>query len=215
LKNCRSRNTGRQTGAALKGNRQRGTLHIPQRSAETGWPPEQLALLGTLPNADLAAPLGRSTTAVRVKRTKLSIASAWDPRRLLIVTIPPMQPSWVSKTRARKRPRKGEAMEYDCQHCGACCIDAFGRNSYVSLSAAEALHFRRKGLPVVSWGCGDYLGTIPHAGPGGESICAAFRGEVGGNCACSVYADRPANCRAFRAGSADCRTARRKAGLPD
>jgi hypothetical protein len=30
--------------------RQRGTLYIPRRWAETGWTPEQLARLGTLPD---------------------------------------------------------------------------------------------------------------------------------------------------------------------
>ena len=37
-------------------------------------------------------------------------------------------------------------MEYDCQRCGACCIDALGRNSYGSLSAAEALAFHFAGM---------------------------------------------------------------------
>src|SRR5262249_31671492 len=61
--------------------RERGTLRIPNRWAETGWTLEQLALLGTLPDADLAAQIGRSTTAVRVKRTRLGIPSPCDRRR--------------------------------------------------------------------------------------------------------------------------------------
>ena len=61
--------------------RERGTLRIPNRWAETGWTPEQLALLGTIPDAELAAQIGRSATPVRVKRTQLGIASACDRRR--------------------------------------------------------------------------------------------------------------------------------------
>jgi hypothetical protein len=84
-----------ELGAALKGKRQpaeqvrrrvatkreRGTLYIPQRWAETGWKPEQLALLGALPDEELAEQLGRTATAVPVKRTRLGIASACDRRR--------------------------------------------------------------------------------------------------------------------------------------
>jgi hypothetical protein len=61
--------------------RERGTLYVPNRWAETGWTPEQLALLGTLPDGELAAQIGRSATAVRVMRTRLGIASACDRRR--------------------------------------------------------------------------------------------------------------------------------------
>jgi hypothetical protein len=61
--------------------RERGTLYVPQRWAKTGWTPEQLALLGTLPDAKLAARIGRSATAVRVMRTRQGIASACDRRR--------------------------------------------------------------------------------------------------------------------------------------
>jgi hypothetical protein len=84
-----------ELGAAKKGKRQpraqvrrrvatqreRGTLYIPRRWSETGWTPEQLARLGTLPDEQLAEQLGRTATAVRVKRTRLGIASACDRRR--------------------------------------------------------------------------------------------------------------------------------------
>jgi hypothetical protein len=61
--------------------RERGTLYIPRRWAETGWTPEQLALLGTRPDEQLAEQLGRTAHAVRLKRTRLGIASASDRRR--------------------------------------------------------------------------------------------------------------------------------------
>jgi hypothetical protein len=84
-----------ELGAALKGKRQpraqvrrrvatkreRGTLYIPQRWAETGWTATELARLGTLPDEQLAEQLGRTATAVRVKRTRFGIASACDRRR--------------------------------------------------------------------------------------------------------------------------------------
>jgi hypothetical protein len=45
------------------------------------WMPDQLALLGKLPDAELAARIGRTANAVRIKRTELGIASALDRRR--------------------------------------------------------------------------------------------------------------------------------------
>ena len=44
------------------------------------WTAEKKALLGTLPDADLAKRFGRSETAVRVRRTKLGILTAHDRR---------------------------------------------------------------------------------------------------------------------------------------
>ncbi len=103
---------------------------------------------------------------------------------------------------------------YDCQQCGACRIGLFGEEAYVYLSRVEAKRARRRGLPVVDdSGCG-FLGTRPHDEPGSASICVAFGGAVGGACACTIYPERPKECRRFEAGSRGCRNARRAAGLP-
>ncbi len=45
------------------------------------WTEDELALLGALPDEDVAARVGRSVTAVRVKRNKLKLATAQDRRR--------------------------------------------------------------------------------------------------------------------------------------
>ena len=45
------------------------------------WTAAERALLGTLPDEDLAGKLGRAANAVRIKRTRLGIASACDRRR--------------------------------------------------------------------------------------------------------------------------------------
>jgi hypothetical protein len=84
-----------ELGAAKKGKRQpraqvrrrlaakraRGTLSVPGRRVRNAWTPGQLARLGTLPDEQLAEQLGRTATAVRVRRTRLGIASACDRRR--------------------------------------------------------------------------------------------------------------------------------------
>lgn len=103
---------------------------------------------------------------------------------------------------------------YDCQDCGACCIDPFGTPGYIQLEGKEPARLRRLGLPVVTWHGQTLLGTRPHAGPTGETCCVAFVGEVGRSCACAIHPDRPAACRAFEAGSLGCQFAREAAGLP-
>jgi hypothetical protein len=47
---------------------------------EKRWTAAELALLGTLPDEDLAVKLGRAANAVRIKRTRLGIALACDRR---------------------------------------------------------------------------------------------------------------------------------------
>lgn len=105
-------------------------------------------------------------------------------------------------------------MEYDCQTCGACCVDYFGTTGYIQLAGGEPARLRRLGLPVVSWHGQTLLGTRSHAGPGGSTCCSAFVGTVGQSCACAIHPDRPRACREFEAGSAGCLYAREAAGLP-
>jgi len=106
-------------------------------------------------------------------------------------------------------------VEYDCCRCGACCLSSTPQEGYVELSAAEAHRLRSLSLPIVaSAGEGEHLGTEPYDGPGGVRACIGFEGAPGFPCACRIYADRPAKCREFEMGSAACRTARLRAGLP-
>jgi hypothetical protein len=105
-------------------------------------------------------------------------------------------------------------MPYDCQQCGACCVDYFGTQGYISLSPGEPERLRRLGLPVIQWHGQQLLATRPHKGPGGESCCVALVGNVGGECSCSIYPDRPHECRQFEVGSLGCQFARLEVGLP-
>jgi hypothetical protein len=105
-------------------------------------------------------------------------------------------------------------MTFDCQQCGACCVDYFGTPGYIWLRPGEPQKMRKLGLPVVGWQGQVLLGTRPHEGPGGERCCAAFEGKAGESCRCSIYDDRPGECRAFEVGSLGCLFARQEAGLP-
>jgi Fe-S-cluster containining protein len=107
--------------------------------------------------------------------------------------------------------------EYDCQVCGACCVQQrpLDGSSYVWLDRQEARRMRRLGLTVVQAAPGEtFLGCRAHPGAGGRPTCVAFDGVVGGACGCSVYADRPDVCRRFEVGERLCREARRQASLP-
>ncbi|WP_119154590.1 YkgJ family cysteine cluster protein [Caldimonas tepidiphila] len=92
-----------------------------------------------------------------------------------------------------------------CLDCGACCA------SYrVSFYWAEA---DAAGLPehlteqVNPWfGC---MAGTQQPSP----RCAALRGAIGGEVACSVYAMRPSPCRELEAGDEKCRRARARHGL--
>ena len=105
---------------------------------------------------------------------------------------------------------------YDCQLCGACCVQLGpdDGNAYVYLDKEEARRMRGLGLPVVQGVLGSScLGVRSHDGAGGRPACVAFTGELGGPCGCSVYEDRPSVCREFEVGGQLCRQARELAGL--
>ncbi len=102
-------------------------------------------------------------------------------------------------------------MDFDCKACGACCCAGFD----VALFAGDVERFERAPALLSL--------TILHQGRTGPPIrfmqkdasgrCVALAGRLG-ECACTIYPDRPMLCDAFEAGSDDCRAARRRFGLP-
>lgn len=99
---------------------------------------------------------------------------------------------------------------YDCVSCGACCFD-----SDVLLGEADLDRFedqpRLMRLTVLhDWPPGLKMRFMRRESDG---RCAALEGRLGAVC-CSIYADRPHLCRAFEAGSEECREIRRRYGLP-
>lgn len=102
----------------------------------------------------------------------------------------------------------GSKTTLDCQSCGACCQSA-GEvvvRLDVDRVARHLTRSVRNKMGFASWEADDI--RIMARNPAGQ--CAAFRGKVGNECRCAIYAARPTNCREFVPGSADCLDARER-----
>jgi Fe-S-cluster containining protein len=94
-------------------------------------------------------------------------------------------------------------------------LGPYDGTAYVYLDPEETRRMRRLGLLVVNATLGARcLGAAPHKGAGRRPACVAFAGELGRQCSCAIYEDRPAVCREFEVGSQLCRDAREQARLP-
>jgi Fe-S-cluster containining protein len=93
-----------------------------------------------------------------------------------------------------------------CVRCGACCA-TYRVSFYWSEAAARGLPdaLTEKLDPWMS--C--MAGTSRPA-----PRCVALRGTIGGEVACTVYAERPSPCRELQPGDDQCARARLRHGLP-
>lgn len=96
--------------------------------------------------------------------------------------------------------------ELDCQRCAACCRHAY---DLVPVSKREPAVVRHPAL-IEQKGRLLYLRRDAEA-----RRCAALDEKPAGSSTylCTIYADRPATCRDFAAGSTSCVDARRRVGL--
>lgn len=106
---------------------------------------------------------------------------------------------------------EGWEPDFDCQHCGACCREAYGS---VTIERDEPFIVRHPDLVVDR---GDYV-EIRRAGP----RCIALEGgpthslerfDPAAAYRCTVYDDRPTPCRDLERAGEHCLTARRRVGL--
>lgn len=114
--------------------------------------------------------------------------------------------------------------DFNCRKCGACCIPSTETDLYATLEENETVRLERAGkahlfgtanrsLPVLVWAEEYFAMRTKTIKQGGfdVTVCAAFEGEIGKKCSCSVYGIRPEVCRAFRPGSKECLGAREEA----
>jgi hypothetical protein len=97
---------------------------------------------------------------------------------------------------------------YDCQQCGACCLDPKGGEAYAWHDRAEANRMRRRGLTVVarreklSWAPGRSLPVAGSASPSGDRPVARanarFTRTAPGFAAGSVWETASASWREWR-----------------
>jgi uncharacterized protein len=108
------------------------------------------------------------------------------------------------------------AMEgFDCQSCGACCVNlpsnaAEGFDRWVEVRAGERL-LRRIDL-VRKLVVADAEGAL-HLRLAADGRCLALRGALGRKVRCDVYALRPRPCRTVQPADPLCLRYRREHGL--
>ena len=90
--------------------------------------------------------------------------------------------------------------DYDCQSCGACCIEA----GAVILAEEDDVPVRLV-QHVANLRCMVTEGT--------SFRCAALLGTIGSAVSCGIYERRPSVCRSFDAGSDECLSAREAMAL--
>jgi uncharacterized protein len=99
-----------------------------------------------------------------------------------------------------------------CDDCGACCREAFDSVPVGPQDERVAEMFPDL-IRVHEDGWRD-LRRVPGKGEGTRCICLRGDGASTRPYRCTIYADRPINCRDLEAGSENCALARRRVGLP-
>lgn len=108
-------------------------------------------------------------------------------------------------------------MSFDCERCGACCVNplenrAEGYIDYVMVLPREALlrHPRHVERYVRTNDGGEQ-----HLKLDAGQRCVALKGTLGRKVRCEIYALRPAPCRRVQPGDAQCLRARGEFGVVD
>ena len=103
--------------------------------------------------------------------------------------------------------------DVDCRSCGACCAPMDQREDiHAALEEEDIMRlpaFMRDAL-VTQIGGRSFIRTKKKDG---VTTCAAFKGEIGGQCKCGIYSQRPVSCQLFEKGSDDCLAARAARGI--
>ena len=104
---------------------------------------------------------------------------------------------------------------YDCVTCGACCCNPNDNRElsyidYIEIESDDRIlkkpNLLRR-LVVLD------NNLVPHMKLDRYQRCAALTGRLGQRVACGIYADRPASCHSFVAGSRRCKQYRRDRGI--
>jgi uncharacterized protein len=106
------------------------------------------------------------------------------------------------------------ANSYDCQRCGACCVNLpsnreEGFAAWVEIEPGDAILGRvdltRKLVIEID--------GVPHLRLAADGRCLALRGALGKSLECSIYHHRPSPCRRVQPGDALCERYRQEHGI--
>lgn len=100
---------------------------------------------------------------------------------------------------------------YDCNTCGACCINlpsnrAEGFVAWVEIADDDRILAR----PDLVARLVHEIDGVPHLKLAPDGRCAALRGALGRSTRCSIYRDRPSPCRTVQPGDELCLRYRRE-----
>jgi Fe-S-cluster containining protein len=106
------------------------------------------------------------------------------------------------------------AAVFDCQACGACCVNPAenrrqGFRDWVEIDERDAILSRRRADKLIVYNAAGE----PHMRLDGEGRCVALRGRLGERVWCSVYELRPRACRRVEPGDDRCRRYRAERGI--
>ena len=105
----------------------------------------------------------------------------------------------------------------DCQRCGACCVYSGEITVLNDIDLAVPRYLTRSVRRMMGYFSDDHfdmrrMARVQLPAPKeSHSQCVAFGGEIGRDCRCKIYQNRPKVCREFEPGSDDCLQARREA----
>lgn len=134
--------------------------------------------------------------------------SAFKEARPLPIAVPvPPPPPVVAKPAT-------VAVELDCRKCGACCAPMEqASDTHVLLGDGDLTSVAaviRDSLTSFHGGA-RYMSTKRN--DQGLKVCSALKGKIGDSCKCTIYEQRPLNCKIFEPGSDECLAARERFGV--
>jgi Fe-S-cluster containining protein len=105
--------------------------------------------------------------------------------------------------------------KYDCQRCGACCVNlpenrAEGFHSWVEVEAGDRILEQPDRMRKLVVHDAD---GVPHLRLAPDGRCLSLLGGLGRRVRCAIYHDRPSPCRRVQAGDALCRMYRIAHGI--
>jgi uncharacterized protein len=124
--------------------------------------------------------------------------------------------AWGNSPHGSRSP--GARQRFDCQACGACCLNtqrnrALKTLEYVEVTATDAL-FTQSADVLERLTVRNADGRLHLRMIGEDERCASLDGDVGEGVTCQIYALRPSGCRELEAGDDECLRARKMHGLP-